>query len=252
MLRPTLVLLAGTIALVPQSGRSPPIGSPWTSDTVRPGSEALALDRLQSYALERQLLLTRDDSTRPFGRQSERLITDTLGGNGALVHVLTFDTPNALTVDSSWIAPGTLQPIRMVSRNRNRTLVLEFAPGRVRATLTPATGSPKVKDYPLATPAFEWNMLPVALSALEFRDGQRFVLPVFSDRAAAIIYYSVEVSADSIPRASGRIAPMWRLRATPGADAPTATWWVSRRHHFLDQAQLSEPGTAILYTRTGL
>jgi hypothetical protein len=46
--------------------------------------------------------------------------------------VLTFETPRATTVDSSWLDPATLRPIRMQSSNADRTVALEFDGGRVR------------------------------------------------------------------------------------------------------------------------
>lgn len=249
MLRPTLLLILATLPL--QAGAPRP-GAPSEPDTLRPGSTALLLDRIRPYSLERDLQLTRGDTTRPFGRQREQLVVDTTDGTASLLHVITFDTPAALTIDSSWVEPATLAPRRMVSRNRFRTVVLEFGPRTVRSTTTPAGGAATVKDIPLPSSAFEWNMLPVALSALDLHAGDHFVLPVFSDRSGAVVWYTVAVNADSLQRPSGFQAPMWRLEASPDSGAPAANWWVSRRHHFLDQARLTEPGVTMLYTRAGL
>ena len=221
-------------------------------DTLRPGSTALSPSQLRPYTIARRLELTRGDSTRPFGRQSEQLVLDSLDGRAAVLHVLVFDTPFAVTVDSSWVDPATLAPRRMVSRNKNRTLVLEFGAGKVRTTITPADGATTVKEAVLPTDTFEWNMLPVALAALDLHEGDRLVLPSFSDRADRVTWYTVDVSADSLTRPSGRVAPMWRLRATPAGEAPSAEWWVSRRHHVLDQARVAEPGVAMLYARADL
>lgn len=249
MLRPTLVLLLVAASLpTERTGTS----ATNAADTLRPGHAALAPRQVQPYTVERQLELTRGDSTSRFGRQSEQLLSDTIDGQPALLHVLTFDTPAALTVDSSWVDPATLTPRRMVSRNARRTITLEFGPGFVVTTTTPAGGAPAVQRSSLPAPAFEWNMLPVVLAALTLHEADHFVLPVFSDRAGAVVWYSVTVGADSLRRASGAFAPMWRLDATPSTAAPAAEWWVSRRHHFLDQARLAEPGVAILYARAGL
>lgn len=249
MLRPTLLLLLATLPL--RTGNQRPATSA-QPDTLRPGSPALLLERVRPYDLERELHLTRGDTTGPFGRQGERLVVDTTHGDASLLHVLTFDTPAALTIDSSWVDPATLAPRRLVSRNRFRTVVLEFGASTVRSTTTPASGAATVADHPLPSPVFEWNMLPVVLAALDLHDGDRFVLPIFSDRAGAVVWYTVAVSADSLERSSGFQAPMWRLDATPDSGAPSARWWVSRRHHFLDQVRLSEPGATMLYRRAGL
>lgn len=249
MLRPTLLLLLGAVSFSRETARG--VG-PDATDTLRPGSATLRLQQIQPYTIDRQLQLTRGDTTRPFGRQGERLVFDSFAGQSALLHVITFDTPAALTVDSSWVDPVTLSPRRMVSRNRRRTIVLEFQQGTVRMATTPAGEPPTIKDIPLPTAAFEWNMLPVALAALELHEGDRFDLPLFSDRAGSVVWYAVTVSPDSLQRPSGFQAPMWRLTAKPRSEGPAAVWWVSRRHHFLDQARIAEPGVAILYARTGL
>ena len=87
------------------------------SDTVQAGSPALDPGVLHPYELRRELTMTRGDTVRPFGRQSETLSSDTLEDRPVLLHMVTFDTPNALTVDSSWVDPATLSPIRTVSRS---------------------------------------------------------------------------------------------------------------------------------------
>ena len=53
-------------------------------------------------------------------------------------------------------------------------------------------------------------------------------------------------------RASGYRSPMWQLVARAESGAPDAEWWVSQRHHFVDQALVSEPGVAMRYEREGL
>jgi hypothetical protein len=221
-----------------------------SSDTIQPGSPALDPGLLHPYELHRALTMTRGDSVRPFGKQSESLSTGTLAGRQVLIHVVTFDTPNALTVDSSWVDPATLSPIRMHSSNKFRVLDLEFSRASVRATTTSAGGAATTEEHPLAVRPFEWNMLPLALSSLPLRPGYQAELPVFSDRAGRVVWYGVRVAADTfLTRASGYRSPMWQLVARPDSGGPDAEWWVSQRHRFVDQARVSEPGVAILYER---
>ena len=258
MLRPALLLLtalgiATATAPMPDTPAPQRPGAPALSDTVQAGSAALDPGVLRPYELRRELTMTRGDTVRPFGRQSEILTADTVEGRPVLLHVVTFDTPNALTVDSSWVDPATLSPIRMQSSNKFRVLDLEFGAGTVRATTTPAGGAPTTSEHPLAVRPFEWNMLPLALSSLPLRPGYTAQLPVFSDRAGRVVWYSVRVAADTfLTRASGYRSPMWQLVARADSGGPDAQWWVSQRHHFVDQALVSEPGVAMLYAREGL
>jgi hypothetical protein len=220
------------------------------SDTIQPGSPALDPGLLHPYQLHRALTMTRGDTVRPFGKQSETLTLGTLTGRRVLVHVVTFDTPNALTVDSSWVDPATLSPIRMRSSNKFRVLDLEFSRGSVRTTTTPAGGAATTEEHRLDVRPFEWNMLPLALSSLPLRRGYHAELPVFSDRAGRVVWYGLRVTADTfLTRASGYRSPMWQLAARPDSGSPDAEWWVSQRHRFVDRALVSEPGVAMLYAR---
>jgi hypothetical protein len=254
MLRTTLLLLTA-LGISTATAPAPDTPAPQrprapASDTVQAGSPALTPGVLHPYELARTLTMTRGDTVRPFGRQRETLSSDTLDGRPVLLHVVAFDTPNALTVDSSWVDPATLSPLRMRSSNKFRVLDLEFGQGTVRATTTPAGGAPTSAEHRLDVRPFEWNMLPLALSSLPLRPGYQAALPVFSDRAGRVVWYTVQVAADTfITRASGYRSPMWQLVARPDSGGPDAQWWVSQRHRFVDQALVSEPGVAILYAR---
>jgi hypothetical protein len=42
---------------------------------------------------------------------------------------------------------------------------------------------------------------------------------------------------------------MWEVLATPDSAAPSARFWVSQRHRFVDQVLVWELGVSILYER---
>ena len=75
-------------------------------------------------------------------------------------------------------------------------------------------------------------------------------MPVFMDRFDRVVWYRVEVVNDtSLTRASGYKAPMWEVVATSDSVAPSARFWVSQRHRFVDRVLVWEPGISILYAR---
>jgi hypothetical protein len=75
-------------------------------------------------------------------------------------------------------------------------------------------------------------------------------MPVFMDRFDRVVWYTVEVvQATSLVRASGFHAPMWEVVATSDSVAPSARFWVSQRHRFVDRVLVSEPGVSMLYSR---
>lgn len=250
MPRSSLPVLAAAVlaALPPQQFRSPTLGS--AADTVQAGDSILDPSRLRPFELVRELTLSQGDTVRPFGRQIERLTLDTLAGRPVLLDVLIFDTPRALTVDSSWIDAATLRPIRMQSSNRMRVVRLEFEGDRVRGSTTPAGGAPEAIEHRLGVRPFEWNMFGLAISALPLRPGYRAVMPVFVAPYDRVVWYTVEVVGDTtLTRESGFQAPMWELVATGDSAATSARLWVSQRHRLVDRALLSDPGISILYAR---
>jgi hypothetical protein len=251
MLRFSIVAVAA-IALAAAARRPAqhPTGASASHDTVQAGDAVVDAARLKPFSLERALTLTRGDTVKPFGRQSEQLTTGTLDGRPVLLDVLTFDTPNALTVDSSWVDGRTLRPIRMRSSNSSRVVSLSFDGDGVRGGTTPSTGAPTPLDQRLHARPFEWNMFGLALSALPLKPGYRVTMPVYMDRFGRVVWYAVEVVRDTtIVRANGHRAPMWEVLATADSVAPSARFWVSQRHRFVDQALVWEPGVSIIYAR---
>ena len=120
-------------------GPSSPAG-----DTVPAGDAVVDAGRLHPFSLMRHLTMTRGDTVKPFGRQSERLTSATRDGQPVWLDVLTFETPNATTVDSSWTDARTLRPLRMLSSNKERVVSLEFEGPRVRGGVVPSTARPPI------------------------------------------------------------------------------------------------------------
>jgi len=251
MLRlPAVALSAFVLAALAQRPEPRAAPHPMTGDTIQAGDAVLDPSLLRPFSLTRTLTMTRGDSVKPFGHQSEQLATATLDGRPALLDVLTFDTPNATTVDSSWIDAGALRPLRMRSSNASRVVSLEFDGARVSGGTRSAGAPATTMDRQLGVRPFEWNMFGLAISALPLEPGYRATMPVYVDRFDRIVWYAVEVLRDtSIVRASGFHAPMWEVLATPDSAAPTAHFWISQRHRFVDQVLVSEPGISIMYAR---
>ena len=241
----TLVLLV----LMDRSSQVP-VPSTTAPDTVQAGDPALDASRLRPFVLTRQMTLRKGDTLTPFGQQSEQLSRSTWDGQPVWLHVLSFETPRGGTVDSSWINAATLEPLRLRSSNRERVVTLEFGRRRVASSIAPAAGNVTSLDQEFSVQPFEWNMFGLAIATLPLHPGYRARMPVYSDRFSAVSWYTVEVVRDTnLIRSSGFRAPMWEVLATSDGNGPTARLWVSERHRFVDRAQLSEPGIAILFSR---
>ncbi len=221
-----------------------------TCDTVTAGARTVSSRYLSDFTVVRQLTLTRGDSSRPFGTQTETLTSGRLNGRPTLLDVLIFDTPRARTVDSSWIDPETLKPLRFQSHNAARTVRIDFAADRVRGQTTPADSAPTTFDRKLGVAPFEWNVLSLAVSALPLREGYCANLPVYTDRFDQVSWYEVHVVGDTtIERKTRGPEPVWEVVARAGTPAPEARYWISRRHRVVSRVLVSEPGISILYAR---
>ncbi len=250
MIRQSVFLLSVAALASGSSLAQLPLTRSLARDTVQAGDMVVDATRLRPFSLVRQLTMTRGDTVKPFGRQSEQLARATLDGRQVLLGVLTFETPNATTIDSSWIDARTLRPLRMRSGNAARVVSLEFDGRRLRGQATPRTGAATSLDQQLNVRPFEWNMFGLAVSALPLRPGYRATMPVYVDRFNRIVWYSVEVVRDtSLRRPTGTRAPMWEVLATGDSAVPSARFWVSQRHRFVDQVLVSEPGISIMYAR---
>jgi hypothetical protein len=229
------------------SAAKPPASHP---DTVRAGDAIVAANRLHPFTLVRHLTLTKGDSVRPFGRQTEALTRTTLDGKPVLLDVLVFDTPNGKTIDSSWVDGRTLRPLRSRSHNASRVVRLDFEAGRVRGETTPTTGPATQTDERLPVQPFEWNVFALAVAALPLQPGYRAVVPVYSDRSSRVAWYAVEVLGDTVvARSGGARVPAWEVLAKADSTVPTARFWIAQQERVVDRVLVSEPGVSILYAR---
>src|SRR5215210_1987554 len=219
-------------------------------EAVPAGSAQISSKHLQDFTVVRQLTLTRGDSVSPFGTQTEILTSARLDGRETLLDVLVFDTPRARTVDSSWIDPETLKPLRFRSHNAARSVTLEFAADRVHGQTTPADSAPVAVDRRFGVAPFEWNVLALAVSALPLRPGYCASLPVYTDRSGGVSWYRVKVVGDTtIERKSRGPESVWEVVARPDSAGPQARYWISRKHRVVSRVLVSEPGVSILYAR---
>jgi hypothetical protein len=219
-------------------------------DSVPAGSSTVSAQHLTDFTVVRRLTLTRGDSVSPFGTQTETLTSARLAGRPTLLDVLVFDTPRGKTVDSSWIDPKTLRPLRLKSDNAARSVTLDFGAGRVRGQTTPADSVPVITDRRLGVSPFEWNVMALAIAALPLRPGYCAMLPVYSDRSGRVSWYQVQVVGDTaIERKSRGPEEVWEVVAQPDSAAPQARYWISRHHRVVSRVLVSEPGISIMYAR---
>ena len=248
---PSSSLILYALVLVAGAGSAGTTGrGNGTCETLPAGARTISAKYFSDFAVVRQLTLTRGDTSSHFGTQTETLTTARLGRRPALLDVLVFDTPRGRTIDSSWIDPQTLKPLRFHSQNANRTVRLDFAADRVWGQTTPADSVPTFLDRRLGVAPFEWNVLALAVSALPLEQGYCARLPVYTDRLDRVSWYEVRVLGDTtIERKTRGPEAVWEVVARPDSAAPQARYWISRKHRVVSRVLVSEPGISILYAR---
>jgi hypothetical protein len=246
----SFLIFALTVSAAVRSPGSNHPNGPTACDIVPAGAQTVSAKYLADFTVVRRLTLTRGDSVRPFGTQTETLTSTQLNGRPVLLDVLVFDTPTARTTDSSWIDPETLKPLRFQSHNAARTVRLDFVADRVHGQTTPADSTPIPLDRRLGVPPFEWNVLALAVSGLPLKAGYCARLPVYTDRFDRVTWYKVKVVGDTtIPRKSRGPERVWEVVARPDSAAPEARYWISQRHRVVSRVLVSEPGISIMYAR---
>jgi hypothetical protein len=224
-----IVALAGSFKPTTSPPSRPGSGS--GCDSVEAGDVSVAAERLHPFTVVRNLTLTRGDTVKPFGQQTETLRNGEHRGQGVMLDVLVFDTPNGKTVDSSWVDARTLRPLRFQSNNASRAVGLEFDARQVKGRTVPSTGTPMEISQELDARAFEWNVFGLAIAAMPLRVGYCAAVPVYSDRSGRAVWYKVSVEKETtIERKSGRMEPVWEVRAMADTTVPAARYWISRRH----------------------
>lgn len=219
-------------------------------DTLQAGNTTISATNIQSFTVVRHLMLTRGDSTTPFGTQTEALTSGQLDGHPTLLNIQVFDTPRGKTVDSSWVDNRTLQPLRLQSNNAARAITLDFSARRLRGRTVPDSGAATQVDQQLPVQPFEWNVLGLVIGALPLRAGYCAQLPVYSDRFTTVKWYTVKVVGDTtIPRKTRAPEAVWEVVAKGETPAPMARYWVSRHHRMVSRVLVSEPGISIMYAR---
>ena len=249
MLRLSIVVLSAFIlAAAGHRSAQRPGGPAAVRDTVQAGDAVVDAARLKPFALLRELTLTRGTrSSRSAASPSSLRATHWTAA--VLLDVLTFETPNATTVDSSWIDARTLRPLRMRSSNAARVVSLEFEGQRVRGdhaqlrcahAAGPAPRGPALRVEhvrPRAVGPAPRGRVPGDDAGLHGPLRARRL--VRGRGRAGHQHHTGERASRSDVGGSG-----------PGDSvAPSARFWVSQRHRFVDQVLVWEPGVSIMYQR---
>lgn len=197
----SLALAASSAAAGAQQAAGLPV------DTVRPGDLAF---RLSARSDSSELSILRPDSTVPAGHYTSIRTPVTLAGREALLVVQRLSGGRSL--DSIWVAPRTLAPLKHVGRAGANTVDVTWEGTRVTGSWTNGTTTHTV-DTTLARPAFDQSVAPLALEALTLVPGYRARIVTF-DAERGPGWIDIEVRGEAtMPGSRGR--RVWVVEVRP-------------------------------------
>ena len=176
-------------------------------DTVRPGD--LAFD-LGSRTDSSVLSILRPDTVVPAGRYTSVTTPVRLGGRDALLVVE--ELSGGRSLDSIWVAPRSLAPLKHVGRAGGTTMDVTWEGTRVTGSWTDTAGTHSV-DTTLAEPAFDQSVAQLVLEALPLVPGYRARIVTY-DAAHGPGWIDVEVRGEATMPGS-RDRRVWVVEVRP-------------------------------------
>jgi hypothetical protein len=136
--------------------------------------------RVSPYRQTLRMIMSREGQEQQIGTLSDELTATTAGGTPVLIRVQQITTNGRGTMtDTSVATAASLAPRWHSSHGPNRTLRVEFAPGRVRGSEQPRGGEATAIDQVVGTKIFDSNMLDVLVASLPLSATYKGRIPVY-------------------------------------------------------------------------
>lgn len=182
--------------------------------SVRPSGDRLTTGawtyRMRSGAegMERDLGTYRVSVRRAFGPSGStwRIVqrTDLTGAPSAIV-------------DSAWLEPESLRPLRQSSSSPRGDLELRFRDGSVRGERTAPDGTVEEISEELAPGTYAASVEAVLMQALPLRQGSRIELPLYSDTRGAVPWEVEVTGSETVVLESGTSLDTWVVSVRVGS-----------------------------------
>ena len=157
-----------------------------------PGAPNLEPTRIRFGTLEYVLSILRDGEEQVIGSLIDEILP-LRGDDPVIKRVQTVRRSGGVHVDSTVTDAQTLAPRWHYGVQAQRIVLLEFDGARVRGTVTPTTGAPRVIDTTLADVAFDSSNWDLAVRALPLEEGDAAILQVY-DVEQQLHRYGVRVA----------------------------------------------------------
>ena len=152
--------------------------SPVLAQATVPGASNIEPTRIRYGALEYVLSIVRDGEEQIIGSVIDEILP--IRGNDPVIRrVQTVHRSGGVSVDSTVSDAQTLAPRWHNGVQPQRMVFLEFDGARVRGTVTPRTGAPRLIDTTLADAAFDSSNWDLAVRALPLEEGDAAIVQLY-------------------------------------------------------------------------
>lgn len=223
-------LVAPLVVAVPVSTLAAQEGTPATpvpsgAPEVRPAGERVTTGR---WTYEMQVKT--DGGGRRLG--TYRLSVKSVPGSPArrrwrVVQRTELAAGRSTIVDSVWLAPESLRPLRRVSRSPRGRLELHYGPGEVRGERRSPDGTFEPTEARLPPGTYSASVVDVLVQALPLEEGLQVKLPLYDDTRGVVTGRARVAGSETVELADGERVEAWILSVRVGRRA--ATSWIHKR-----------------------
>ena len=226
MSRPRFVLLLSAVlaAFTPPPAAAQSQGVTKAPPPLPPATPEGA--RVAPYKQTLRMVMFREGQEQQVGTLTDEVTRSSAGGTPVLIRVQQISTTGrGIMTDTSVANAATLVPRWHSSHGPNRTLRLEFTPGRVRGSEQPVNAEPAAIDHVVGQRIFDGNMLDVLVASLPLSATYKGRIPVYVYEAGGetpvdvAVVSSETLGADPVwvvgVMLGGRIAMYYVTKETP-------------------------------------
>ncbi|MGH7546252.1 MAG: alpha/beta fold hydrolase [Gemmatimonadota bacterium] len=218
---------------------------------VRPGDTAVDASHLRPARETKRLVLAQGGNEREIGTAMESIEAIETKQGPAFRYVQVLESPalGGTQTDTVVVGRETLAPVSHRSRNARRTLALDYAPGAVSGSVTPAGGAAEPIQSSLDAPAFDGGTLDLVLRSLPLKEGFAAQVPIYLHEAGGTVLAEAHVKGAE-PAQAGEDASVdcWVVEAQLAGQ--TLTFWIAKESRALvKQVLTAAPGVEIRIVR---
>lgn len=171
--------------------------------TIVPGSEELNTSRIAASVDSFTINNYREGKLWRTGKLVRVVERVTENGRTMLRQSQTYDTPDGITVDTTWVDANTLAPVRYFAEVYGDIQKFTFDGKAARGTVIPKDSTPRDTSFTAETPFFNFVALDLVTQALRFVPGAAFKFSAYNPPMMTLDFDLKYVGREQLPLVGG-------------------------------------------------